>query len=412
MTSNGRGRLSAFRVQQLIREGKPGHYADGGGLGLYLRVSGPGKASWSMRYKVGGTLREMGLGPASVFGLAEARDRAVAARKLLLDGQDPIQARREARAEAEVEAARAVTFRQAAEQYIAAHSGWSDKHRANFESAMVRLVYPRIGDMQVSAIDTAAVIRVLEPIWSTTRETATRLSAWLAGVLDWAKVRGLRDGDNPAARSLMRFVIPKRSEPVASFSALPAAELPALMGELGEIGGVASRALRFLILTAARTGEVLGATWDEIDVDAAIWVIPAARMKMAKEHRVPLSAPALDVLRECAAVRESQRIFPGLHWSPDPLGARIHQGVMLALLKALRPGATVHGFRSTFSTWAAEGGWPYEIREASLAHAVGPDIERRYQRSVFFDQRRRLMDAWAAHCLGTGSPADVIPLRR
>ena len=392
------GRLTALKVEKAK---KPGMYADGGGL--YLRVTPEGARNWVLRYMLDRKPHWMGLGPLSLYGLAEARSRALDGRRKRHEGIDPIEARRAERAQQRLDAAKAITFKQCAESYIASHSaGWrNDKHAAQWSATLSTYAYPIIGPLPVQAIDTGLVLKVLEPIWRGKPETASRLRGRLENILDLAKVRGYRDGENPARwRGHLDKLLAPRSKvrEVEHHAALPYAELPAFLASLREQEGIAPRALEFLVLTAARTGEVIGARWNEIVLDKT-WTVPAARMKAHREHRVPLSARALAILQEMKAARHGDDgnayVFPG-----RKPGTALSNMAFLMLLRRMGHGAlTTHGFRATFKTWASERtAVQNEIVEASLAHVIGGKVEQAYRRGDLFEKRRRLMQQWATFC--------------
>ncbi len=289
--------LTAVAVGKLT---KPGRYAVGDGA--YLQIATGGTKSWLFRYKRDGKARHMGLGPYSLLTLAEAREKAREARRALLEGIDPLEAKAARRARARLDAARGMTFRQCAERMIASHeAAWKNpKHRAQWKATLATYAYPVFGDLSVGAIDNGLVQKVLEPIWTTKPETAGRVRGRIEAVLDWAKARGYREGENPARwRGHLDKLLPNRRKvrAVKNHAALPYPELPAFMAELRERTGVSAKALEFAILTAARTSEVIGATWSEIDLKSGVWTIPAHRMKAGKEHRVPLSARAVELLK-------------------------------------------------------------------------------------------------------------------
>ncbi len=425
------GKLKALNV---AREKRPGMYGDGGGL--YLQVSGAGTKSWIFRFWVSerdpstgeplrdavtkkprGSSREMGLGSFTVVSLEVARALAADARRLRHQGIDPIEARREAKFASVLEKAKAFKFKDAAEAYITAHRpGWrNEKHAAQWTATLETYAYPVIGNLSVQAIDTALVMKVIEPIWSTKPETATRLRGRIESVLDWATVRQYRKGDNPARwRGHLDKLLPKRSKvrKVKHHAALPYAELPEFLTALRAQEGIAARALEFTIATTARTGETIGATWNEIDLRENVWSVPGARMKGGRDHRVPLSKRALRILDEIKPVGEAAGIvFAGQAQSARKRRREIvsQEGAvtrplsnmaMLALLERMgRANLTVHGFRSTFRDWAAERTtFPREVVEMALAHAVGDKVEAAYRRGDLFDKRRKLMEAWADFC--------------
>ena len=388
------GRLTALKVDKAKEAGM---YADGGGL--YLRVTRDGTKNWVFRFMLNGRPRWMGMGPLHTIGLADARARAAECRKQRHDGIDPIDARRAARQQARLDAAKTITFKECANGYIASHkAGWrNDKHAAQWEATLATYAVPIIGKLSVQAIDTALVLKVIEPLWTTKPETAGRLRGRVESILDWAKVRGYRAGENPARwRGHLDKLLPARSKvrKVEHHAALPYAELPGFLVSLREQQGIAARALEFTILTAARTGESIGARWDEINTREKAWVIPAARMKAGREHRVPLTARALAILEQMKSARgaEPQFIFEG-----GKAGRPLSNMAFLMLLRRMGRGdLTAHGFRSSFRDWAAERtSFPSEVVEMALAHAVGTKVEAAYRRGDLFEKRRRLMDAWA-----------------
>jgi integrase len=380
---------------------EPGLYGDG--HGLYLQVSQFGTKSWLYRFQRDGVARKMGLGALHTVSLADARERAADARRVLLDGIDPIEARRQRRAANKLEAAKAITFKQCAEKYIAAQAaGWRNgKHAMQWTATLATYAYPIIGDLPVAAIDTGLVLKVIEPIWNTKSETASRVRGRIESVLNWAKVREYRLGDNPARwRGHLDNVLPRRSkvQKVKHHPALPYAEIPAFMGELRDRQDVSARALEFTILTAARTGEVIGARWSEIE--GKVWTIPAERMKGGKEHQVPLTKRVLAILD--SVPREGSFVFPGAR-----AGKALSNMAMLELLRGMRSaGSTVHGFRSSFRDWAAERtNYPDFVVEKALAHVVADKVEAAYRRGDLFEKRRRLMDDWSAYCASPGRPS-------
>jgi integrase len=399
--------LSARRVQS-VRQ--PGMLADGGGL--YLKVAEGGSKSWIFRYQIAGRRRDMGLGSVDTFTLAEARERTAAVRKLVADGIDPIEHRHRQIAARQVEKARPLKFRECARLYIAAHQpGWRNaKHAKQWSSTMQSYVFPVFGDLPVDAIDVGLVMKVLDPIWTTKPETASRVRGRIESVLDWAAARGYRQGDNPARwRGHLENLLPKKTKVrwVEHHAALPYAEAPAFMAELRQQDGIAARALEFAILTAARTGEVLGATWPEIDFNGRLWVIRAQRMKAAREHRVPLSAAALAVLDAMKSIRQNDFVFPGIR-----AGQPLSNMAFLMLLRRMGRGGnlTAHGFRSTFSDWCAEcTTFPAEVRGMMLAHVVSDKVEAAYRRGDLFAKRAELAEVWSRSC--AGSDSHVTPLR-
>ena len=403
------GKLNAARLRTLT---KPGSHGDGNGL--YLQVRGPEHRSWLFRFKVAGAGHLMGLGPFPDVSLAEAREAATAARRLLRAGINPIEQRRAARIEA---ASRAGlnTFAEVAHAYIAAHEGgWRNaKHRAQWRSTLDTYAMPTIGGLSVAAIDTGHVMRVLESIWRETPETASRTRGRIESVLDYATARGWRVGDNPARwRGHLANLLPSRAKlaRVQHHPALPWRDIAAFMSELVARSGTAALALRFAILTAARTGEVLGARWSEIDMAEAMWTVPGTRMKAGREHRVPLSDAACDVLREMAKARSKPDGFVFAGAKP---GAGLSSMALLMLLRRMGwGGLTTHGFRSTFRDWAAEAtGTAREVAEAALAHTLSDKVEAAYRRGDLIEKRRRLMEDWAAFCARPVMNGSVVPIR-
>jgi integrase len=375
----------------------PGLHHDGGGL--YLQVTiGAGDVvnkSWILRYMLDGKARKMGLGPLSLVGLAEARERALAARRAVrLDHVDPIDARATEQAARRAEQARAMTFEQCATAYIQAHqASWSNaRHRKQWPETLQAYVYPVIGPLPVAAIDMPLILKVLEPLWGEKQETAARVRARIERVLSWAAVRGHRSGENPARwRGHLDQVLARRNKRgIRHLPAMPYSDVPGFMGELRQQHGVAAHALEFCILTGTRTKEVLGARWDEISGD--VWTIPAARMKTGKEHRIPLSRRALEILSSLP--RKGALVFQG----------HTAHMAMLKVLQHKHAGLTVHGFRSSFRDWAGEQtNFPNEVCEQALGHSISSAVEKAYRRGDLFEKRRRLMADWATYA--TGSPA-------
>lgn len=394
-------RLSAAKVKALT---KPGRYADG--AGLYLQVSAFGTKAWLLRYMRDGAARHMGLGSVADVSLAGAREKAATARRQLADGLDPIEAREAARKAAKAAAAKLVTFRGAAERYIETNrAGWKNgKHEKQWTSSLEAYVYPLIGDISVADVDNGLIVKILEPIWTIKNETASRVRGRIETVLDWATARGYRTGDNPARwRGHLENVLPARKKvaKVKHHPALSFEQIPAFMQTLRAESGIAARALEFTILTAARTAETIGATWPEIDHAKKIWTVPAARIKSEREHRVPLSDRALEILAALPREKRNAHLF---------IGAKAERGLsnmaMLELLRRMgREELTVHGFRSTFRDWAGEStNFPREVAEAALAHIVKDRTEAAYRRRDALEKRRQLMAAWSSYC--ASSPRD------
>ena len=398
------GKLTALKTDKVKASG---YYGDGGGL--FLQVSRYGTKSWVFRFKANGRLREMGLGSLDTYSLAEARERARNCRKLRDEGKDPIEERNAARLAVKLEATKAITFEQCAERHIAAHrAGWRNgKHRDQWSSTLETYVNPIIGALPVQAIDTTLVMKAVEPIWNEKPETASRVRGRIEAILDWATARGFRAGENPARwRGHLDKLLPKKTKVrrIEHHAALPYREIAAFMAELRPQEGIAARALELAILTAARTGEVIGALWGELDLADRLWTIPAERMKADKEHRVPLSDAAIAILEDLQRVRQGDYVFPG-----GRAGRPISNMAMTMTLRRMGRGElTVHGFRSSFRDWAAERtGFPAEVAEMALAHAVSDKVEAAYRRGDLFQKRQQLMDAWARYC-ATPAPAGKV----
>ena len=397
------GKLSAVAV---TKAKGPAVLHDGGGL--YLRVSGTGAKSWVFRFQLDGKRRDMGLGPYPDISLAAAREKAMAHRRQRHDGTDPLEARKARRQAERVAVAKGWTFRQVAEEFIGRNeAGWRNKkHRQQWRNTLATYVYPTLGDLPVGALDTGLVVQVLDPIWATKPETASRVRGRIEAVLDAATVRGYREGPNPAQwKGNLAHILPARAKvrKVAHHAALPFDEMPAFLAALRSRQGMAARALEFAILTAARTGEVLGARWGEIDLTAEVWTVPAERMKAGREHRVPLSDAALAVLDtvQPLALTKEGKPDPSAPVFPGPRRALTMSNMtMLMLLRRMKRGdLTAHGVRSTFSDWAAEStAYPHEVVEMALAHAVENKVEAAYRRGDLFEKRRKLMVAWAGFC--------------
>jgi integrase len=396
MGSNGYGKLSATFVS---KHRKPGTYNDGGNL--YLQISSPTAKSWVFKFwdRERARVREMGLGSLHLVSLAQARTLAFEYRQLLQQGVNPLSARDTRQAQQRLDqASKQMTFAQCAKAYIEAHGGsWkSPRHRQQWTNSIEQHVLPDIGDLPVAAIDVPTLHRLLQPIWATVPETGVRLRARIENILDWAKVLNYRSGENPARwKGNLDKLLPRPSKvrKIEHYASMPYAKVPAFIAQLRERGTVAAMALEFTILTAVRTGETLGAKWDEIDLDSGIWTIPPERMKAGAAHKVPLTKPALKILTSIKP-DASGFVFVG---SP---GKPLAPTTLLKTMTLMRiKDGTPHGFRSSFRTWAAEcTNFPREIAEAALAHANGDKVEMAYKRTDYFQKRRELMDEWARHC--------------
>jgi integrase len=390
--------LTAKKVE---RTKKPGRYRDGLVPGLLLQISDSGARSWVLRYMLHGRERMLGLGPVSAFNLKEARERARSARQLLADGVDPLDVKQQRRAEVEAAAAKKLTFAEAAQRYFEQHEKkWTNaSHRDQFLASLRSYAFPQIGEMDVAAITLADVLRCLEPIWTTKAVTGDRVRNRLQNVLDWCVVRGHRPpGTNPAKwRGHLDQVLPAAREvaPRQHHAAISYSAVPALMADLRRQESIAARAVEFLILTAGRRGEVLGAKWHEIDLDSAVWVIPAGRMKGKCEHRVPLAPVAHDLLRALPREDDNDHVFIG----PKAGRGLGGQAPGRLLERMSHSGFTVHGFRSAFSDWGHEQtAHANHTIELALAHAVGSEVERAYRRKDMLAKRARLMADWAKYC--------------
>ncbi len=407
--------MARFNALALRRISKPGRYADGDRTGLYLKVGPTGGRSWQFRYRRNGKTVWLGLGAEPGVGLADARESARECRKLLASGLDPLAEKRKREADAKAAQA-AMCFRAVAELYLAAHSpGWRNpKHRQQWQNTLRDYVLPVIGDMAIAAVDTGAVMKIVEPLWHAKAETASRVRGRIESILDYAKARNWRSGENPARwRGHLDHLLPARSkvQRVEHHAAVPWREIGGLMEKLTEQSGVSATALRFAILTACRSGEVRGARWPEIDMRNAIWTVPASRMKAGREHRVALSDAAMDIIRAVEPLRRGADalVFPGGRAAGAPLS---DVAVSKALKAAGGGNATVHGSRSSFRDWAGETtAFPREVIEMALAHRLGDTAEQAYARGDLFQKRRLLMQAWAEFCSRPAPAGDVVPLR-
>ena len=385
-----------------VETATPGRHGDGRGLYLYVKPSGT--RSWVLRYQVHGRRRDLGLGAYPDVSLAMARNRAAEARRLIAEGEDPIAQKRQAKPK---------TFRDAALELIESkRPGWKNaKHAAQWTSTLETYVFPKIGAMQVTKIETADVVSILTPIWALTPETAKRVRQRIEAVIDYTSALGIRSGDNPARwRGHLDHLLPrpKKVRAVKHHPALPHAEISDFMAVLSERSGVATRALAFTILTAARSGETRGMTWGEVDLDAKLWTIPAARMKAGKEHRVPLTDAALALL---GSQEDNEALVFG---SETKAGKPISDMSMTAVLRRIgRDRITVHGFRSTFRDWAGETtAFPREVIEAALAHGLKDKTEAAYARSDLFDKRRDLMETWARATKQVDATSNVVAISK
>lgn len=384
------GKLSARAVATLT---KPGRHGDG--AGLYLSISKDGRKRWVYLYTRAGRLREMGLGGAPEVPLAEARQARDRAAAVLRSGADPIGLRR-----AEKAASRGIpTFGDLADEVIAAKEAeWrNEKHREQWKMTLREYAAP-LRNRPVNEIETDDVLSVLRPLWSTRPETAARLRGRIEHVLDAARAKGFREGPNPALwRGHLDKLLPKQSKVERGHhAAMPYADVPAFLANVRKRDAVAALAIEFTVLTAARTGEVLGALWDEVDLDESVWTIPAARMKAGRQHRVPLSPAAVAILKKMNRIRTGDFVFPG-----RKAGRPLSNMSMEMILRRMNvEDATMHGFRSAFRDWVGnETEFQRELAEAALAHVVGDAVEQAYRRGDALEKRKKLMDAWATYCV-------------
>ncbi len=419
--SRATGRLKPITLDKLAKT--PGMHCDGGGLYMAVAPAPSNACSWVFRYMIAKRARTMGLGPYPEITLAEARALAAEARRIKAHGQDPLELKTAAKVAERVAVAKSMTFKQCAQAYIADHrAGWkNEKTGDQWASSLEAYAYPVVGALPVGEIDTGLVMKVLKgeirdpgkdpaPLWTARPETASRVRGRIEVILDWAETNGHREpGKNPARwKGHLENNLPAKSKvrPVEGHAALPVPEAADFMSKLRARPGLSARALELAILTAARTSEVLGARWAELDLDKAVWIIPAGRMKSRREHRVALSDRAVEILRDLASEAGGQEIvFPG------PAGKKpLSNMSMLKLLERMgRDDLTAHGFRSTFRDWCAESGIPRDLAEVCLAHTVSNKAEAAYLRSDVLERRRPVMQAWAKFCAGVPAADNVKP---
>jgi integrase len=396
--SRGINRLSGAD----LRRSKPGLYGDGNNLFLQVSLSRSNSKqinrSWIFRYQANGRAIDMGLGSLNVLGLKDAREQAREYCALRLQGIDPRQHRDAQRAAAAAASMKSITFEAAAQAYIAAHRNeWrSQEHAQKWPASLRRHVFPTLGTLPVASIDTALVVKALGKVWQSAPETGARLRGRIEAILDWATVSEYRSDENPARwRGHLEYLLAApRKRRVEHLAAMPWRDVPSFIEKLRAIDNIAARALEFAILTAARTGEVRGAVWAEVDLDSAVWSLPGERTKANREHRVPLSPRCMQILKEVRSfARQGQHVFPSIKGG---LGESAFQ----KLLKSLgHMEITVHGFRSSFRDWAGEAtNFPREVCEAALAHATGNRVEQAYRRGDALEKRRKLMESWANYC--------------
>lgn len=400
--------LSALAVGRIKR---PGAHAVGGAAGLLLQVTGNGARSWILRVTIGDKRREIGLGSFDDVSLADARDKARVMRGKVADGIDPVAERRKARAELAAASAAVLTFDEATRRLIAAKAPeWKNaKHRDQWAATLKTYASPIMGKMPVDSIELRHVVDVLAPIWEVKTETASRLRGRIESVLAWATVTGYRAGDNPARwKGNLDHVLakPNKIRKVKHHAALPVDDLHEFMAKLRKRDGIAARALEFAILTASRSGEVRGATWSEIDLDGAVWTVPADRMKARREHRVPLTPAAVALLQ--AMPRDTGEIV-----FFAPRGGELSDMALCAVMRRMEVDAVPHGFRSTFRDWAAERtSYPRDVAEMALAHTIGDKVEAAYRRGDLFAKRTRMMADWSKFIDTRPPTGNVAPIRK
>ena len=387
--------LTSLQVRRLLQ---PSLYAVGGVVGLYLQVRSASARSWILNVTTGQKRRMFGLGSYPTVLLEQAREKARSYRTMIENGTDPVYERRKARAELFAAKAKQLTFDEAAKAVVAVkrQEFMNAKHTAQWETTLATYVSPVIGTLFVSDIETAHILKVLEPIWATKTETATRIRQRIEKVFDWCQARGYRTADNPARwNGHLKELLPQPAKirTVQHFAAVPYPALPAFFARLQRHHGVSARALQFAILTGARSGEVRGARWSEFDLTAKVWTVPAVRMKMKKEHRVPLSEAAIILLAGLPSVNGSDVLFRSNR------GGGLSDTALLMVLRRMHVDAVPHGFRATFKTWASEcTAFHHDVIEASLAHSLDSKVAEAYQRGDMLEKRRALLGQWAAYC--------------
>lgn len=397
--------MQAIEVSRLRVNGL---YMVGGVQGLGLQVKESSRA-WILRVMIGGKRRDMGLGAYPDVTLALAREKARDARELIRQGVDPIERQQGVQSAMRAAVAEALIFETCAGKYIAVHrAGWKNaKHAQQWKNTLEQHAYPVLGAVLVRDVKLPQVLAVLEPIWTTTNETAVRLRGRIESVLDWATARGLRDGPNPARwRGHLDKLLAKPSKNREHHAALAVRDMGAFMVRLRAAEGMGARALEFAILCAARSGEVRGATWAEFDLAEKVWTVPATRMKAGKEHRVPLSEPAMALLAALPQGKPDAVVFKA------PRGGMLSDMTLAAVLRRMEVPAVPHGFRSTFRDWASERtAYPRDAAEMALAHAIGDKVEAAYRRGDLFEKRRLMMADWAQFLARVESPAQVLPFK-
>ena len=405
-------RATEWTALQVKRMTTPGTYAVGGAAGLLLQVTPTGARSWVLRFRIGDKRRDMGLGSLADVSLARARDKARESRELIQRGIDPVQERIDTRAANLAGQAKSMTFDEAARRFLVSKTREfkNDKHAAQWASTLTTYASPTLGQLPVDQIELAHIVKVLDGLWTTKTETATRLRGRIEAVLSWAIVSGFRSGDNPARwKGNLDAILPKpgKLKNVQHHKALPASEIHGFMEALRKREGMAARALEFVVLTAARSGEVRGASWDEVDLEARTWTVPASRMKAGKDHTVPLCDDAVALLKALPRHDETNLLFP------SPRMGQLSDMSISAVMKRMDVDAVPHGFRSTFRDWCSEfTSYPHEVAEMALAHAIPSAVERAYRRGDLLTKRRNLMRDWCKFVNAASSVGSVSPIRR
>lgn len=402
--------LSAIEVSRLKA---PGLVSVGGVPGLSLQITPTGARSWILRVKVGSKRRDMGLGPFPAVPLAKAREKAREARESIDQGTDPILVRERAQSALRSEQASAINFEEAASSFIKAKSvEWRNaKHASQWTATLQTYAFPVVGKLHVQDVQDVHILKILEPIWQTKTETATRVRGRIENVLDWATAKKYRKGENPARwRGHLDKLLtaPKKTTAVQHHEAIPVDGASKFYAELQKCAGTAARALEFALLTAARSGEARGATWAEIDLDSGLWVIPALRMKAKKEHRVPLTKSMIQILQNQPHLEGCEFVFP------SPRGKQLSDMALTEVMRRMGLTAVPHGLRSTFSDWAAEKtNFPRDMAEMALAHTLTNAVEAAYRRGDMLEKRRSMMDAWSKFLSTPTTKANnVTPLTR
>jgi len=403
-------KLTAVKIKQIK---KPGWYPDG--LGLYLQISPSGSKSWVYRYEIKSKERRCGLGAYPTISLLMARDVADEFRKLRTKGIDPIEHKKQIELQKKLEESKTITFKQSATAYIESHkSGWKNKkHQNQWTNTLQTYAYPLLGNLPVQDVDTDLVIKVLEPIWYTKTETASRVRSRIENVLDWAKVRKFRTGENAARwRGHLDKLLPRPSKirKVKNQPALAYAELPEFYKALRNKNTISAKALTFIILTATRTNETLGAKWDEFDFETATWTIPDSRMKDGEEHRIPITFEMLELIEELKIFKQDDYVFPG-----QQKGKSISDTSVRKNIKQINKNNSfvTHGFRSTFKDWCAEKtNFSKDLSESALAHKIENATRAAYERGDKLEKRRTLMDAWTNYCLSSTPKSNVTPIKK